>query len=157
MDCSTTRGCLSNINFKNAFTVCCSVAKANKLLQLAYAVHLQGGMRICTRELPKQTLTTTHCYFTRLSLKKWGLSNFAFSIARNSTTPYEKRIFEILRGILEIIQFILSDKHLDGAGRSLRHYLDKVRKWHFHSTSNEVIWPKKISNSMHGSKSAHTT
>ena len=40
MDCSTTRGCLSNINFKNAFTVCCSVAKANKLLQLAYAVHL---------------------------------------------------------------------------------------------------------------------
>jgi hypothetical protein len=22
--------------------------------------------------------------------------------------------------------------------------LDKVRKWHFHSTSNEVIWPQKI-------------
>jgi hypothetical protein len=32
--------------------------------------------------------------------------------------------------------------------------LDKVKKWHFNSTSNEVIWPKKISNSMHGSTSA---
>ena len=51
-------------------------------------------------------------------------------------------------------KFILSDKHLDGAGRSLRHFLDKVKEWHFNSTSNEVIWPKKISNSMHGSKSA---
>ena len=43
---------------------------------------------------------------------------------------------------------------MDGAGRSLRHFFDKVRKWHFHSTSNEVIWPKKFTNSMHGSKSA---
>jgi hypothetical protein len=59
-----------------------------------------------------------------------------------------------MRGILEIIQFILSDKHLDGAGWSLRHFLDKVKEWHFNSTSNEVIWSKKISNSMHGSKSA---
>jgi hypothetical protein len=32
--------------------------------------------------------------------------------------------------------------------------LDKVRERHFNSTSNEVIWSKKISNSMHGSKSA---
>ena len=29
-----------------------------------------------------------------------------------------------MRGILEILQFILSDKNLDGAGRSLRHILD---------------------------------
>jgi hypothetical protein len=43
---------------------------------------------------------------------------------------------------------------LDGAGQRLRHFLDKVKEWRFHSTSNEVIWPKKISNSMHGSKSA---
>jgi hypothetical protein len=27
-------------------------------------------------------------------------------------------------------------------------------QWHFHSTSNEVIWPKKNLNSMHGTKSA---
>ena len=39
-------------------------------------------------------------------------------------------------------------------GRSLRHILDKIKKWHFLSTSNEVIWPKKFSNSMHRSKSA---
>ena len=43
---------------------------------------------------------------------------------------------------------------MDRARWSLRHFLDKDRKWHFHSTSNEVIWPKKFSNSMHGSKSA---
>ena len=41
-------------------------------------------------------------------------------------------------------QFILSHKHLDRAGRSLRHFLDKVKEWHFNSTSNEVIWPKKF-------------
>ena len=40
-----------------------------------------------------------------------------------------------------MIQFILSDKHLDGAGQSLRHILDKVKLWHFHITSNEVMCP----------------
>ena len=35
-------------------------------------------------------------------------------------------------------------KHMDRAGRSLRHFLDKVKEWHFNSTSNEVIWPKKF-------------
>jgi len=39
-------------------------------------------------------------------------------------------------------------------GRSLRHILDKITKWHFLRTSNEVIWPKKFLNSMHGLKSA---
>ena len=53
-----------------------------------------------------------------------------------------------------MIQFILSDKHLDRAGQSRRHFLDKVKEWHINSTSYEVIWPKKISNFMHGSKSA---
>ena len=33
---------------------------------------------------------------------------------------------------------------MDSAGRSKRSFLEKVRKWHFYSTSNEVIWPKKI-------------
>ena len=33
---------------------------------------------------------------------------------------------------------------MDRAGRGLRHFLDKVKEWHFNSTSNEVIWPKKI-------------
>jgi hypothetical protein len=56
----------------------------------------------------------------------------------------QKRIFEILRWILEIIQSILSDKHLDEAEWSLRHFLNKVKEWHFNSTSNEVIWPKKF-------------
>ena len=53
-----------------------------------------------------------------------------------------------------MIQFILSDKHLDGAGQSLRHILDKVKLWHFHITSNEVMWPKKFSNYMQGLKKA---
>ena len=35
-----------------------------------------------------------------------------------------------------------------------RNHKQKVKAWHFNSTSNEVIWPKKISHSMHGSKSA---
>ena len=39
-------------------------------------------------------------------------------------------------------------------GRSLRQILDKITKWHFLRTSNEVIWPKKFLNSMHGLKSA---
>ena len=39
-------------------------------------------------------------------------------------------------------------------GRCLRHILDKITKWHFLRTSNEVIWPKKILNFMHGLKSA---
>ena len=58
-------------------------------------------------------------------------------------------VFESQRGILEIIQFILSDKHLDRAGQSLIHFLDKFKQWHFHSPSNEVIWLKRISNYMH--------
>jgi hypothetical protein len=59
---------------------------------------------------------------------------------------------EIQQGILEIIQFILSDKHLDGAGRSLRHFLDKYKQWHIHSSSNEVIWLKKIKLNAGGKK-----
>ena len=39
-------------------------------------------------------------------------------------------------------------------GQSLRHIFDKVPKWHFFSTSNKGIWPKKNSNSMQGLKSA---
>ena len=38
---------------------------------------------------------------------------------------------------------------MDRGGRSLIHFLDKVKEWHFNNTSNEVIWPKKMSNSMH--------
>ena len=39
-------------------------------------------------------------------------------------------------------------------GRSLRQILDKITKWHFLRTSNEVIWPKIFLKSMHGLKSA---
>ena len=55
-----------------------------------------------------------------------------------------------------MIQFILSEKHSDKAGQSLRHILDKVKLWHFHITSNEVMRPKKISNYIHaGAKKCH--
>ena len=39
-------------------------------------------------------------------------------------------------------------------GWKLRHFLDKVTLWHFQSTSKDLIWPKRILNYMHGSKSA---
>jgi hypothetical protein len=53
-----------------------------------------------------------------------------------------------------MIQFILSDKHLARAGWSLIRILDKVKLWHFHITSNEVMWSKIFSNYMQGLKSA---
>ena len=39
----------------------------------------------------------------------------------------------------------------------MKHFLDKFKEWHFHSTSNEIIWPAKNLNSMLGSKSAILT
>ena len=36
----------------------------------------------------------------------------------------------------------------------MSHNLDKITKWHFKSTSNEVICPQKVSNFIHRYKSA---
>ena len=55
---------------------------------------------------------------------------------------------------MEIILFIHFYPPKYAHGRSLRHFMDKVTWWHFQSTSNEVIWPKKNLNSMHALKSA---
>ena len=55
---------------------------------------------------------------------------------------------------MEIMLFIQFYPPKYAHGRSLRHILDKITKWHFLRTSNEVIWPKKFLNSMHGLKSA---
>ena len=41
---------------------------------------------------------------------------------KSSQLPKTKRIFEIIRGKLEIIQFILSDKDMDSPGQDLRHF-----------------------------------
>ena len=57
-------------------------------------------------------------------------------------------------GEMEIILFKYFYPPKHAHGRSLRHILDKITKWHFLGTSNEVIWPKKILNSMYGLKSA---
>ena len=46
------------------------------------------------------------------------------------------------------------EKHLDRAWDTLG---EKITQWHFHSTSKEDIWPKIISNSMQGLKSAILT
>ena len=76
------------------------------------------------------------------------------SSARNSQELKTKRIFQIQRGILEIIQFIQFihlEKHLDGAWDT---FGKKITQWHFHSASKEDIWPKNFSNSMQGLKSA---
>jgi hypothetical protein len=55
---------------------------------------------------------------------------------------------------MEIILFIYFYPPKYAHGRSLRHILEKVTKWHFLRTSNEFIWPKEFLNSMHGLKSA---
>ena len=57
-------------------------------------------------------------------------------------------------GEMEIILFKYFYPPKHAHGRSLRHILDKITKWHFLGTSNEVIWHKKFLNSMHGLKSA---
>ena len=45
--------------------------------------------------------------------------------SKSSQLPKTKRISEILLGKLEIIQFILVDKDMDGPGQGLRHFLSK--------------------------------
>jgi len=55
---------------------------------------------------------------------------------------------------MEIILFIHFYPPKYAHGRSLRHILDKITKWHFLRTSNEVIWPKIFLNSINGLKSA---
>jgi hypothetical protein len=60
----------------------------------------------------------------------------------------------MLRLLLENIQFIHFYPLELALGRSLIHILDKFSKGTIHSMSNEVIWPPKISNFMHGLKSA---
>ena len=45
-------------------------------------------------------------------------------------------------------------KQIEAIPPSVRHILDNVKQWHFHSTSNEVTWRKKISNYMQGLKTA---
>ena len=55
-----------------------------------------------------------------------------------------------------MIQFILSDKHLDKAGRIKSNYgtFNEGDMKVFHITLNEVMWPKKFSYYMQGLKSA---
>ena len=63
--------------------------------------------------------------------------------------------FEIQRGILKIIQFILSDKHLDGAEQSLRHFSDKFKQCHslsFLAVQIKSFGTKKIQITWKGGK-----
>ena len=62
-------------------------------------------------------------------------------------------MFEILWGIVETIQFTLSDKHLDGAGRSPRYFLDKFKEWHI-LVLQMMSFDYKKSNYMQGLKNA---
>ena len=59
----------------------------------------------------------------------------------NSKELKTKRIFQILQGIFDLIQFIHLKKAL---GQILGHFWEEITKWHFHSASKEDIWPKKI-------------
>ena len=55
---------------------------------------------------------------------------------------------------MEVILIIHFYPPIYAHGRSLRHILDKITKWHFLRASNEVIWPPKNLNSIHVLKSA---
>ena len=57
----------------------------------------------------------------------------------SSQLPKTKIIFEISRGKLEIFQFILLDKDMDGTGQSLRHFLSKNMLEVLHNIQLEVI------------------
>ena len=76
------------------------------------------------------------------TFRKWVIlilpSSIVIGIHRN---PKQKEVLKSCEGF-DIIQFILSDRHLDRAWQSLRHILDKVKQWHFHITSNTFMWPK---------------
>ena len=88
------------------------------------------------------------------TFRKWGLSNFAVQHCYKFIGTITKRIFEILWGILEIIQFILSNKHLDGAGQSLRIFWKKSKNDTLIAPQMKSFGQKKNLNSMHRSKSA---
>ena len=71
----------------------------------------------------KERLNVSHCYFTRLNLKKWGLYNFA------SQSPKSKIFFQFLWGIVE--------------GRTSRAQpsqpiLKKLPKWHFLTPARDI-------------------
>ena len=95
-------------------------------------------------------LDSTHCYSTRSNLKQMGPLRFCLPVCLGIHRNLKQKSFLFVWGIFEIIPFI----HFYPLGWSLRHMLDKVPKWHFLSTSNKGIWPKRISNFMQGSKSA---
>ena len=68
-----------------------------------------------------------HTYFIRLNPKKGPFLLLPSSIARNSEKLKTKRIFQIHRGILEIIQLIHLEKRLDGAWDTLVAYEWKAK------------------------------
>ena len=83
-------------------------------------------------KLKKYLSFSSHCYFTRLNPKRISPFQFCFPALLGI---HRKIVFEIQQRILEKILFILSDKHLDRAGQSLRLFLNKFKQWHFHSPS----------------------
>jgi hypothetical protein len=107
-------------------------------------------LHVLGKILESFTLEIEDCFDIHLAQKMKMSQNLEFPdmYRQKPVTRIRHNIFIRFRpglwGIVEIIQFILSDKHLDGVGRSLRRFLDKVKEWHFDSTSNEVIWPKKF-------------
>ena len=65
-----------------------------------------------------------HCLKINIIHKRMGPLQFCIP-PKSSQLPKTKRIFEILWGKLEIIQFIPSDKYMDSPGRGQRHFLSK--------------------------------
>ena len=64
--------------------------------------------------------------FQKFKYQKNGLVPILYPrLQKSSHLPRTERIFEILWGKLEIIQFILSDKHMDGPGQDQRHFFRK--------------------------------
>ena len=99
------------------------------------------SVRSNTTVYSSQTKTpkVPHCYLTRLNLRKMGPLQFCLRVFLGvHRNPKQKKILIPVRDFW--------NKPIYPLGRSPRQILDNITEWHFHSTSNQGIWPKKNSN-----------
>ena len=73
---------------------------------------------------------------------------------RDSQEPKTNFFFQFSRGLFQKIPFLYFFLHKSWIWGTLRHVMKKKSYCHFHNASKECFWPKKISNFMHGFKSA---
>ena len=108
---------------------------------------------------------SSHCYFTRLNLKKMGHLIFPSNITRNSSAPCAKSIFQFLWGILEgrTIRARPSRSFLINCQNgtflicawNLKNF--RVKCLHLRCYASAIVWlyPKNVSGSVHLLPSAY--